>query len=105
MKASDKSKIGITVTVYMRIHDAEMFGGFGSEVYAVAKTEGTLQVNSRTPGENFMEHIAEKLVRGTAEQLDVLPEDIEIISRMEYEAESDDCDEERHIKMKLDGRA
>ena len=79
-------KISITLTLYFEIKDADLFGGEGTVGYT--KIHSDLRIS-------YMEHFnaakyAKALAEDTAKLLHTLPENMRIISRMEYEENTEE---------------
>lgn len=79
-------KISITLTLYFEIKDADLFGGEGTVGYT--KIHSDLRI-SHLKHFNVTEY-AKALAEDTAKLLHTLPENMRIISRMEYEENTEE---------------
>lgn len=79
-------KISITLTLYFEIKDADLFGGDGTVGYT--KIHSDLRI-SHLEHFNAAEY-AKALAEDTAKLLHTSPENMKIISRMEYEENTEE---------------
>lgn len=79
-------KISITLTLYFEIKDADLFGGEGTVGYT--KIHSDLRI-SHLEHFNVTEY-AKALAEDTAKLLHTPPENMKIISRIEYEENTDE---------------
>lgn len=75
------SKINITIEMFFEIKNAEMYGGEGSTGYAEIKEDVCLE----SMKEYDLQKDAEEKIEGFAKMFQVSKEDVRIISRTEYE--------------------
>lgn len=79
-------KINVTISLYFEVKDAEMFGGVGEIGYAETKMD--LEIEDLS---NFkLQAYVEKNIENYAEIFEVPKENVRIISRTEYEANTED---------------
>ncbi|MDY3691804.1 MAG: hypothetical protein SO072_07525 [Dysosmobacter sp.] len=76
----------VKVTLYYRVHDAEIYGGTGSVGFA--KQSFKLLPDARL--ENFDDTMAMSCRASMAEMLHVPPEKLDFMTEEEYERESED---------------
>lgn len=74
-------KIDVTISLYFEIKDAAMFGGIGEIGYAELKTDLEQEDLSGVK----LQDLAKVMISGYAKLLKVPEENIRIISRTEYE--------------------
>lgn len=79
-------KVNITLSLYLEVKDAAMFGGIGSIGYAESnfdfKTEDSLNVN--------VKEVAKYTIQDYARLFKIPEENIRLISRTEYEENSEE---------------
>ena len=82
----------VKVTLYYRVHDAEIYGGTGSVGFA--KQSFKLLPDARL--ENFDDTMAMSCRASMAEMLHVPPEKLDFMTAEEYERESEDEEDEEY---------
>ena len=82
----ENNKIRVTVSLFFQIKDADIFGGAGSIGYSESKID--LDVEDMT-GFKLQEY-AQNQIKGFAELLKVPEENIRIVSRQEYEENTEE---------------
>lgn len=88
-------KIDVTISIYLEISNAEMYGGEGSIGYAEAK----IDLSASSLDGFKLEEFAAGNIDSFAELLKVPGENIRIIPRFEYENSTDDTDNNRWIPV------
>lgn len=87
----------LKLTLYYRVHDAEMYGGPGSIGYA--KQAFGLLPSSKP--EDFDDNVALGCRESMAIMLHVPPEKLEFLTAEEYERESEDDEEDEEYESDL----
>lgn len=77
-------RVEITIAVYFRIHNAELFGGMGSIGYSAISHEKVKDIYS------FTDDYVENLKHETAKMFGVAAADLDIIDSATYEAETNE---------------
>lgn len=81
-----RHNIKVDLSIFYRIHNADIFGGTGSEGYMYQKHEGVTAIEAE---------FIDSAIQSTASALGVKPSDIEVITEAEYtEATREDDYEE-----------
>ena len=88
-------KIDVTISIYLEISNAEIYGGKGSVGYAEAK----IDLNTSSLDGFKLEEFVAGNIDGFAELLKVPGENIRIIPRFEYENSTNDTDNNRWIPV------
>lgn len=78
-------KIRVTVSLFLQIKDADIFGGAGSIGYSESK----IDLNTADLSGFKLQEYAKGQIKGLAELLKVSEENIQIVSRQEYEDNTD----------------
>ena len=79
-------EINVTISLYFEVKDAKMFGGVGEVGYTETKMDLEIEDLSKFKLQTY----AEKNLENYAEILKVPKENIRIISRTEYEENTED---------------
>lgn len=79
-------KIHVTVSLFFKIKDADIFGGTGEVGYSESK----IDFNTENLSGFSLQKYAQGQIKGFAELLKVPEKNIGIISRQEYEDNTDD---------------
>lgn len=79
-------KIHVTVSLFLQIKDADIFGGTGSVGYSESKVD----LNVEDLGGFKLQEYAKSQIEGFAELLKASEENIQIVSRQEYEDNTDE---------------
>ena len=82
----ENNKIRVTVSLFFRIKDADIFGGAGSIGYSESK----IDFNTENLSGFSLQKYAQDQIKGFAELLKVSEENIQIVSRQEYEDNTDE---------------
>ena len=78
------------MTLYYRIHDAELYGGPGSIGYA----SQAFTITNPASLDEWGDETADLLRAGLAKDLHVAPENLEYITAAEYEVETEEDDDD-----------
>ncbi len=78
--------INITISIYIEVKNAEVFGGEGSTGYMEQRTGVTLE----KPNKCDLYEYAKVNIKSVAKMLAVPEEDIRTISRQEYEEKTEE---------------
>lgn len=79
-------KIRVTVSLFLQIKDADIFGGTGSVGYSESKVD----LNTEDLSGFKLQEYAQSQIEGFAELLKVPEENIQIVSRQEYEEDTEE---------------
>lgn len=74
-------KVNVTISVYLEVKNAEVFGGEGSTGYVEYRTDATLEKSNKLD----LYEYAKINIKSIAKMLAVSEENVRIISRQEYE--------------------
>lgn len=86
MEELKMDKINVTISLYFEVKDSEMFGGVGEIGYTEVKADLEVEDLSNIKIRDF----AEDMIAGYAELLKVPKENVRIISRVEYEEDTEE---------------
>ena len=81
----ENNKIHVTVSLFFKIKDADIFGGAGSIGYSESK----IDLNTADLSGFKLQEYAKGQIEGFAELLRASEENIQIVSRQEYEDNTD----------------
>lgn len=79
-------KIRVTVSLFLQIKDADIFGGTGSVGYSETKVD----LNTEDMSGFKLQGYAQSQIEGFAELLKVPEENVQIVSRQEYEENTEE---------------
>lgn len=82
----ENNKIRVTVSLFFRIKDADIFGGAGSIGYSESK----IDLNTADLSGFKLQGYAQSQIEGFAELLKVPEENVQIVSRQEYEENTEE---------------
>ncbi len=80
--------IDVSISLYFEISNSEMFGGEGSVGYTAATFGGVKNI------ENVDDSFVDKQIEGVANMLHVSKENVKLISKEQYDFETEDEDED-----------
>lgn len=79
-------KVNVTISVYFEVENAKVFGGEGSTGYMEQRMDVTLE----KPNKCDLYEYAKAGIKSAAKMLAVPEEDIQTISRQEYEEKTEE---------------
>lgn len=80
------NEINVTISVYLEVKNAEVFGGGGSTGYVEYRTDATLEKSNKLD----LYEYAKINIKNIAKMLAVPEEDIRTISGQEYEEKTEE---------------
>lgn len=89
MKAASTNESMVTVGLYFEIHDADLYGGKGTVGYASTNADSKVSALAKADIGNYVESQRQAF----AEMLKVDVEKVKVISRTEYEENTEEEDE------------